>query len=94
MRKIIHSNAIFDVHTETVFNGYIVIMNDVIEAVVNQKNWTDDFSGEFFEFGDNMIVPGFIDAHIHFYLSALLHSGKIKNIRHCGLLDLQLYESE
>lgn len=80
MRKIIHSNAIFDVHKETVFNGYIVIMNDVIEAVVNQKDWTDDFSGEFFEFGDNMIVPGFIDAHIHFYLSALLHSGKIKSV--------------
>ncbi|MFD2729479.1 amidohydrolase [Enterococcus camelliae] len=80
MRKIIHSKAIFDVDQQAVFAGYLVIEKDIIVAIYKEDEWNEPYHGDFFDFGDQMIVPGFIDAHIHFYLSALLNSGKLKQV--------------
>ena len=72
MTVILRSNQIFDTETKTTFSGFIEVKDGMIENVgpISEMPTT----GDILDYSNEMIVPGFIDAHVHFYLSALIHS--------------------
>ncbi|MEG0294267.1 amidohydrolase [Enterococcus sp.] len=72
---ILRSNAIFDTQTKTTFAGYIQIQDEEIIAVGPLNECPSD--AEVIDCGDQMIIPSFIDCHVHFFLSALMHAGKL-----------------
>lgn len=75
---ILTSNYIFDVKTKTTFKGFIQIEgNRIIKVGPPEAMPIDD---KVIEYGDQMIVPGFIDAHVHFFLSVLLYNKKLTYI--------------
>ena len=78
MSVILRSNYIFDTVKKETFAGYLKVSDGVITAV---GPLTELPQGEkILDYGDEMIVPGFIDAHVHFYMSALIHSGKLTHL--------------
>lgn len=72
---ILLSNAIFDTQTKTTFSGYIHIQAEKIIAVGPLSECPSD--DEVIDYGDQMIVPSFIDCHVHFFLSSLIDAGKL-----------------
>ncbi len=48
--------------------------------IVDFYNYDTPISGEVIDVGQRLVVPGFIDAHVHLYLSALIHLGKMKAV--------------
>lgn len=73
MSMILRSNYIFDTQTKKTFAGYLKIdAGKIIDVgpldALPQNEVVMDYS-------DQMIIPGFIDSHVHFYLSALIHAG-------------------
>ena len=73
MTVILRSNHIFDTQTKTTFSGFIEVKDGLIEKIGPLSNLP--MTGEILDYSEKMIIPGFIDAHVHFYLSALIHSG-------------------
>ena len=48
--------------------------------IVGHFDYNTPVEGEILDAGDKLVVPGFIDAHVHLYLSALIHLGKMKAV--------------
>lgn len=73
---ILKSNAVFTGLSEQVFKGGIAITQNLITAVGNDID-IDRLIGpktKVYEYDEEMIMPGFIDSHIHFFLGALVAS--------------------
>lgn len=71
---IIRSNYIFDTITKTTFAGFIQIEKGLIKKI---GPLVDIPQGEVIDYSEQMIIPSFIDCHVHFYLSALIHAGHL-----------------
>lgn len=73
---ILTSNYIFDTKTQTTFAGYVEIRAGKIVAVgpLAQVPAHEEVQ----DLGDQMLIPSFIDCHVHFFLSALIDAGKLK----------------
>lgn len=78
MTVILRSNYIFDTEKKTTFSGYIEVSGGVIQKIGPLSEMPK--TGEILDYSEQMIVPGFIDAHVHFYLSALIHSGCLTHL--------------
>lgn len=67
MKKIYKGNIVYTKEPEaftTIENGYIVVDNGIVQSVTSGK--PEGFeSNEIVDFGDNIIVPGFVDLHFH-----------------------------
>jgi hypothetical protein len=73
---VIKSNAIFTGLKEEVFQGGVAIKGNRIAAVGTNEEisrWIGK-NTKIYEYGDQLILPGFIDAHTHFYLGAYASS--------------------
>lgn len=72
---ILTSKHIFDTQTKTTYAGYLQIAGNRIvgsgplDAVPPDAHVVD--------YGEQMLVPGFIDAHVHFFLSVLLYNQQL-----------------
>lgn len=73
MRYLLKSQFIFDVHTQEVYEGLIEVENGWITAIY--KNGEKSPKLPVHDYSNQMILPGFIDAHVHYYLSVLLYAG-------------------
>ncbi len=71
---ILRSNYIFDTITKTTFAGFIQIEKGLIKKI---GPLVDIPQGEVIDYSEQMIIPSFIDCHVHFYLSALIHAGHL-----------------
>ena len=78
MSVILRSNHIFDTETKTTYPGFIQINNGMIESIGKLSEIPENMS--ILDYSEQMIIPGFIDAHVHFYLSALIHSGCLTHL--------------
>lgn len=74
--KVIKSNVIFDSIADEPFAGGIAIKGNKIQAVVKGEG-IDEYIGpdtEVMEFTDKLVMPSFIDAHMHFVDGAINYS--------------------
>lgn len=78
MSVILRSNHIFDTETKTTYPGFIQINNGMIESIGKLSEIPGNMT--ILDYSQQMIIPGFIDAHVHFYLSALIHSGCLTHL--------------
>lgn len=79
MVTLLKSQAIFDVDTQTTFAGAIAVDGQQITAVYRD---TVDETGfdDVHDFGEQMILPGFVDAHQHPDVAALIQAGAVTTI--------------
>lgn len=76
---VLLSSNIFTSCNEKMINGGIAISNDTIVAIGSMEeilNYIDEDT-QVYDFQDQMVIPGFIDAHIHYLVSALWKKGRI-----------------
>ena len=73
---VIKSNAIFTGLAENTFAGGLAIKGNHILAVGRDDEIDPliECSTTVYHYGDRMIMPGFVDAHVHFFLAALAAS--------------------
>ena len=66
---IIKSNAIFDGIKKTPYAGAIVIKGNRIDKVIEDGDGTEymDTDAIVLDYGDKMVMAGFVDAHDHFF---------------------------
>ena len=73
---VIKSNAVFTGLTDDVFKGGVAVSDNKIAAVGSDdeiQEWISEDT-KVLEYGDQMIMPGFIDAHMHFFTGAFVNS--------------------
>lgn len=78
---IIKSTSIFIGVDETYREGFVVIEGEEIVAVFDKKEQIPTSYLEqatFYDVGEQTVLPGFIESHIHVNSSALFFTGKIK----------------
>ncbi len=73
---VIKSNAVFSGLTNSVFKGGIAISGNKIAAVGSDMKIDEWISADtkVYEYGDALIMPGFVDAHMHFFTGAFVSS--------------------
>lgn len=72
---ILTSKYIFDTKTKNTFAGYVQVDGKQIIAVGPLEEMPA--GKEVIDYGDQLVIPSFIDAHIHFFLSVLLFNKKL-----------------
>jgi predicted amidohydrolase YtcJ len=82
MSLLLKSNSIFNVETKQTFSGAIVIKDNLIEEVYTDDSYNNCQFDRIIDYQDKMIVPGFIDAHQHTFIIALIEAGVIKPINY------------
>lgn len=73
---VVKSNAIFTGLENEAFKGGIAIIGNKIVAVENESaldEWIDPHT-KIYTYEDEMVMPGFIDAHMHFFTGAFVSS--------------------
>lgn len=75
--KVVKSNQIWTGNTdETIYGGIAIKKNRIIYIGFQNLN---DYIGpktNILDFGNDLIIPGIHDAHVHMLMTALMHSGK------------------
>lgn len=76
---VLKSNAVFTGLTSHPFSGGIAIAGNRIIAVAEGSK-IDDYIGQntkVYQYSDQMIMPGFIDSHVHFFPGAIASSNYV-----------------
>ena len=73
---VIKSNAVYTGLNDSVFKGGVAVSDNKIVAVGSDSEIEEWISAEteVLEYGDQLILPGFIDAHMHFFTGAFVNS--------------------
>lgn len=74
---IFKSNAIFDGHASLPKPGYVIVTGNTISYQGNDEKLINEYMGEttrIIDAKDCLVMPGFHDAHLHFYMSGLYGS--------------------
>lgn len=81
-KKILKSRSIFTATSSEFLAGFVVIDDGVITGVYPEKAFQAFPKADYTitDYGDQSITPGFVDAHQHVYLSALMYSGQLKAV--------------
>lgn len=78
---ILKSNAIFNGYATYPQKGYVVVKDKLISYVGNDKDALNEYMGEktkLIDVGNKLVMPGFHDAHLHFYMSGLYETSLVK----------------
>ena len=74
--KIIKSRTVFTALEKTPFAGAVAVSGNKIMGVVKgdvPSEWIGD-NTKIYDCGDDLVMPGFIDAHIHFFMGTAANS--------------------
>lgn len=74
---VIFGDAIFDGIEEKPFQGGIAVLGNKIVAISREERLIQDWIGDrtqVLNYGNKMIMPGFIDAHMHFFTGGFVNS--------------------
>ena len=77
MHYFVKSKHLFIGDFKETIEGILEIKDGKIAAILP---YHEEVDGEMIDTGDQMVTPGFIDAHVHLYLSSLIHLGKMKAV--------------
>ncbi|RKW25799.1 MAG: amidohydrolase, partial [Granulicatella sp.] len=77
MHYFVKSKHLFIGDSKETIEGILEIKDGKIAAILP---YHEEVDGEIIDTGDQMVTPGFIDAHVHLYLSSLIHLGKMKAV--------------
>lgn len=79
---ILKSNRIFTAVNKETIDGIVAVKDNKIIYVGNDMalNELTDSHTELIDCTDKLVMPGLIDAHVHFLMSALFHNGTVKVI--------------
>lgn len=79
-KTILKSRSIFTATSSEFLAGFVVIDDGVITGVYPEKAFQAFPKADYTitDYGDQSITPGFVDAHQHVYLLALVYSGQLK----------------
>ena len=77
MHYFVKSKHLFIGDSKETIEGILEIKDGKIAAI---HSYHEEVDGEIIDTGDQMVTPGFIDAHVHLYLSSLIHLGKMKAV--------------
>lgn len=63
---VIKSSRIFDGLEDTLIDGYILIENGkIVKLGTSSATFLENFAGTVIDAGDNTVLPGLIDCHVH-----------------------------
>lgn len=66
MRKIFICDNIYDSEKRNFYSGFIVVEDGIISNIKKKPFLKDkELIGEVYDFGENYLIPGFVDAHTH-----------------------------
>ena len=77
MHYFVKSKHLFIGDSKETIEGILEIKDGKIAAILP---YHEEVDGEIIDTGDQMVAPGLIDAHVHLYLSSLIHLGKMKAV--------------
>ena len=77
MHYFVKSKHLFIGDSKETIEGILEIKDGKIAAILP---YHEEVDGEIIDTGNQMVTPGFIDAHVHLYLSSLIHLGKMKAV--------------
>lgn len=79
---ILKSNRIFTAVNKETIDGIVAVKDNKIIYVGNDMALDEltDSHTELIDCTDKLVMPGLIDAHVHFLMSALFHNGTVKVI--------------
>ena len=79
---ILKSNCIFTAVNKETIDGIVAVKDNKIIYVGNDMALDEltDSHTELIDCTDKLVMPGLIDAHVHFLMSALFHNGTVKVI--------------
>ncbi|WP_042356841.1 amidohydrolase [Bacillus rubiinfantis] len=79
---ILKSNHIFTAVNKEAMDGIVAVKGNKVIYVGNSTalNEFTDSHTQIIDCTDKVVLPGFIDAHVHFLMSALFHNGTVKVI--------------
>ena len=77
MHYFVKSKHLFIGDSKETIEGILEVKDGKIAAILP---YHEEVDGEIIDTGDQMVTPGFIDAHVHLYLSSLIHLGKMKAV--------------
>ena len=77
MHYFVKSKHLFIGDSKETIEGILEIKERKIAAILP---YHEEVEGEIIDTGNQMVTPGFIDAHVHLYLSSLIHLGKMKAV--------------
>lgn len=77
MHYFVKSSKIFDGITELPQAAMLEIQDG---RIIRSHDYHAMVDGEVRDYGEQLIIPGLIDAHVHLYLSSLIHLGKMKAV--------------
>lgn len=80
--RILKSTAIFTAKEETPFAGFVAVAGKEILAVEKGDDYSAyaDDGTEVIDCGDKLIMPAFVDAHVHFFEGVLTSSEHMCNL--------------
>lgn len=78
MHYLVKSRYIFDSVAQSVFAGALEIKDGLVVAVHPWDDYPKNLPIEAYD--NQFIVPGFIDAHIHLFVSTLIHAGVLHHV--------------
>ena len=74
---LLKSNAVFTGKEDRPFSGAVAVKGNKIIKVMKKEDADRYEADSILDYGNKMIMPGFVDAHVHYFMGAIAYSDHI-----------------